>query len=78
MLTAVIEVCQSEEFNEQELRRTLAGKLEHHAIPVVLRSIPRLPRNENDKIDSVSVTAWLEAEAVSSAVIHSQDMEVID
>jgi D-alanine--poly(phosphoribitol) ligase subunit 1 len=78
MLIAVIEACQSEDLNERELRRTLAGKLEQHAIPVVLRTIPKLPRNENDKVDSVSVTAWLEANVLNSAVIHPQSVEIIN
>jgi D-alanine--poly(phosphoribitol) ligase subunit 1 len=77
-LTAVIEVGQVEEFNERELRCALAGKLEQHAIPVILRAIPKLPRNENDKIDSFAITSWLEANAMSSAVIHPQVKGSID
>ena len=60
-----------------ELRRALADKLEHHALPVVLRAVRKLPRNENDKIDGAAVAAWLEANAVSPAV-DPQAMESID
>lgn len=63
MLTAVIEMRAGTALNEVELRRSLTGKLEHHAIPLVLRAIPSLPRNENDKIDGTSVARWLEANA---------------
>jgi D-alanine--poly(phosphoribitol) ligase subunit 1 len=77
MLTAVIELRRNEEFNERELRRTLAGKLEQHAIPVVLRTIAKLPRSENDKIDSVSVTAWLEANVASPAALPPPAVEIL-
>jgi D-alanine--poly(phosphoribitol) ligase subunit 1 len=59
-LAAVIEVPEGMALNDKELRRALAGKLESYAIPVILRSIPRLPRNDNDKIDSSAITVWLD------------------
>jgi acyl-coenzyme A synthetase/AMP-(fatty) acid ligase len=68
VLTAVIEAREGAVLNEGQLRRSLAKKLEHHAIPVVLRTIQSLPRNENDKIDSASVAKWLEAKAGPAAV----------
>jgi acyl-coenzyme A synthetase/AMP-(fatty) acid ligase len=68
-LTAVIEVGEGV-VGEDDLRCALAEKLEPHAIPVVLRTIPSLPRNVNDKIDPVSVAAWLEADAAAGAGIE--------
>jgi acyl-coenzyme A synthetase/AMP-(fatty) acid ligase len=66
-LSAVIEAPGAGALDVQELRRQLADKLEPHAIPAVLRTIPTLPRNANDKIDSAAVNAWLEASAQAAA-----------
>ncbi len=77
-LTAVIEASEGLEFKEEELRLALAEKLEHHAIPVELCTIASLPHNENDKIDTASVSAWLDANVIDSAVVQSQHADALD
>jgi D-alanine--poly(phosphoribitol) ligase subunit 1 len=59
-LTAVIERSAHRPYNEPDLRKALASKLESHAVPTVFRLIGHLPRNLNDKLDRQAVRQWLE------------------
>ena len=61
-LAAVVEAVPGKEFDEAGLRRALARRVESYAIPLNIREIERMPRNENDKLDRKAVTDWLEQE----------------
>lgn len=60
-LAAVVEQVDGNVFDEQQLRRELAMKLESYAVPQRIRLIDRLPRNESDKIDRRATIDWFAA-----------------
>ncbi|WP_158804254.1 AMP-binding protein [Acidisoma sp. L85] len=59
-LVALIECPRSAEFDEIQLRKALAGKIESYCIPEIFRTIERLPRNANDKLDAKLSAALIE------------------
>ena len=59
-LAAVIETAQGATCDDGALRGALTAKLEAHAIPAVIVPIAAMPRNENDKIDRLAVSQWLD------------------
>lgn len=62
-ICAVVEAIDGQPFDEKELRKSLAAKLESYAIPDHIRLIERMPRNENDKIDRKAALRWFEEHA---------------
>jgi D-alanine--poly(phosphoribitol) ligase subunit 1 len=66
-VAAVIEQIHGKTFNEAALQAALALKIEPYAIPTLMRVVPRIPRNDNDKLDRNAVVAWLKAEETSAA-----------
>ncbi len=63
----MIEQIDGKAFDEAALQAALALKIEPYAIPTLMRVVPRLPRNDNDKLDRNAVVAWLKAEETSAA-----------
>jgi acyl-CoA synthetase (AMP-forming)/AMP-acid ligase II len=61
-LVAYIERRPDQTFDEAALRAALAQRLEPYAIPTYIRTIERIPRSENDKLDRAAVAALFEAE----------------
>jgi D-alanine--poly(phosphoribitol) ligase subunit 1 len=74
-VAAVVEQRDDKHFDETELRASLRFKLESHAVPAVIRLIPRMPRNENDKLDRAAVIRWFETAAFgdSTRADHGDD-----
>lgn len=62
-ICAIVEGIDGKPFDEKELRKSLATKLENYAIPDHIRLIDRMPRNENDKIDRKAAVRWFEEHA---------------
>jgi D-alanine--poly(phosphoribitol) ligase subunit 1 len=59
-LTAVVESRPGRSLSEAELRKTLAQKLEPHAVPSRITPIKQIPRTPNDKLDARAVRQWLD------------------
>ena len=66
-VAAVIEQIHGKAFDEAALQAALALKIEPYAIPTLMRVVPRIPRNDNDKLDRNAVVAWLKAEETTAA-----------
>ena len=68
-LAAVVEATPDRTFNESALRAILATKIEPHAVPAAIVAVPRMPRNDNDKLDRKAAAALFEEtlRATSSA-----------
>ena len=64
-LVAVVERMPDKAFDPAGLLAKVARKVEAHAVPVAVRLIERMPRNDNDKLDRKAVAAWFEAEEAS-------------
>jgi D-alanine--poly(phosphoribitol) ligase subunit 1 len=60
-LVAVIE--SPAPIDDSQLRRALAGRIEAHGIPEIIRVLPALPRNANDKLDRARLVDRLDADA---------------
>jgi len=60
-LAALIEVGDRVPFDASKLRAALGEHIDQHAIPKIICSTEKIPRNENDKIDRRAVYSWLEA-----------------
>lgn len=58
-LAAIIENSFDHPFDETHLRAELATLLEPHMIPRLIRTIGRLPRSDNEKIDRRAAAEWL-------------------
>ncbi len=59
-LAAVVERMPGLPFDERDLRRRLAARIEPHAVPAVIAEIDRMPRNDNDKLDRKAAARWFE------------------
>jgi len=64
-LAAVVEQMPGRVLDQAVLLSEVARKVEAHAVPVAVRMIDRMPRNDNDKLDRKAVTAWFDAEEMS-------------
>jgi D-alanine--poly(phosphoribitol) ligase subunit 1 len=65
-LAAVVEYVPGRKFDSAELLDELANKIEAHAVPVAVRMIDQMPRNDNDKLDRKAVAIWFESEEAYS------------
>ena len=68
-LIAVVEARNAAGFNQREMVRALALRLESPAIPKIFHLVEALPRNENGKIDRRAVAALLEAKRAPVSVV---------
>ncbi len=59
-LAAVVEEMPDRKFDESALRAALAKKIESHAVPAAIVALPRMPRNDNDKLDRKAAAAMFE------------------
>jgi D-alanine--poly(phosphoribitol) ligase subunit 1 len=64
-LAAVVEHMPGKVLGQAVLLSEVSRKVEAHAVPVAVRVIDRMPRNDNDKLDRKAVTAWFDAEEMS-------------
>ncbi len=62
-LAAVVEHREGQTFDSDTLISRLRLMLEDHAVPVAIRKIDHLPRNENDKLDRKAAAAWFDLQA---------------
>jgi D-alanine--poly(phosphoribitol) ligase subunit 1 len=65
-LAAAVERVPGQLFHSADLLRQVAQKVEAHAVPVAVRLINRMPRNDNDKLDRKAVAAWFDAEEANA------------
>jgi D-alanine--poly(phosphoribitol) ligase subunit 1 len=63
-LAAVVEHREGQAFDSKALMARLRLMLEDYAVPVAIRKIDHLPRNENDKLDRKAAAAWFDAQMV--------------
>ena len=61
-LVAVIEHVPGQALDQAALLAGVARKIEAHGVPVGVKLIDRMPRNDNDKLDRKAVAAWFEAQ----------------
>jgi D-alanine--poly(phosphoribitol) ligase subunit 1 len=59
-LAAVVERQPGRDLEERDLLRDVGTKVESHAVPVAVRLIDHMPRNDNDKLDRKAVAAWFD------------------
>ena len=59
-LAAAVEAMPERAFDESALRTALAQKIEPHAVPAAIVALPRMPRNDNDKLDRKAAAALFE------------------
>jgi D-alanine--poly(phosphoribitol) ligase subunit 1 len=64
-LAAVVEHMPGRVLGQAVLLSEVSRKVEAHAVPVAVRVIDRMPRNDNDKLDRKAVTAWFDAQELS-------------
>ena len=61
-LAAVVEHMPGKVLGQAVLLSEVSRKVEAHAVPVAVRVIDTMPRNDNDKLDRKAVTAWFDAQ----------------
>ena len=65
-LVAVVERMPGQAFDPAALLAAVGHKVEAHAVPVAVRLIERMPRNDNDKLDRKAAAAWFDAEVANT------------